>query len=254
MLYEDLKILNINLKGDIFRLHKSKKNGQWIAYTDFGKVILFRNHKELHAGFVEIVSFVDKDRCIIATGKNVVNDFYYGYENDEVIPYDEFQEVLKLHGFVPEYEEKINEDNNFYVWANLKLGSLITIETWNYDGEKTYNSVDVYIPTHSTLAFELMHEWCGFSHGGYNVCCFNLVNCRNEFPLRYVLHHSDKRNISWNGDTPGLWHYGDRTDENMDFIRCIKKIYDFNDKDLWKKFGMDVEGHIKNIERFNSGE
>lgn len=248
MSYEDLK-------GDIFRLHKSKKNNQWIAYTDYGKVILFKNRNELHAGFVEIISFVDRGKCFVATGKNVVKDFYYGVYNDEVIPYDEFKEVLKLHGFVPEYEEKIDDNNNFYVWANLELGCLITVEEWNNNGQRTYNSAKVYIPTHSSLAFDIRSEWSGFNFGGYNVCCFDIVNCRNEFPLEYVLHLSDKKNISWKGETPSLFHYGDqKEDGNVDFVRCLKKIYNFNDKDLWKKFGMDVEGHIRNIEKFNSGE
>lgn len=249
-------MLTDNIKEDIYRLHKSKINGNWIAYTDYGKVILFKNHKSLHAGFVEITSFEDKGKCFLATGKNVVEDFYYGYENDEVIPYEEFKEVLKLHGFVPEYEEKIDENNNFYVWANLELGSLITIEEWNKDGKRTYNSVKVYIPTHSGLAFDVIHEWCGFAFGGWNICCFNIVNCRNEFPLEYVLHLSDKKDISWKGETPSIIHYGDqKEDGDVDLVRCLKKIYDFNDKDLWKKFEMNVEGHIRNIEKFfNSGE
>lgn len=242
-------MLTDNIKGYIYGLHKSKINGNWIAYTDYGKVILFKNHKSLHAGFVEITSVEDKGKCFLATGKNVVKDFYYGYENDEVIPYDEFKEVLKLYGFVPEYEEKIDEDDYFYVWANLECGSIITIETWSKGGEKTYNSVNMYIPTHSLLAFEKNIDRGGFSHGGWNVCCFNLVFCKYEFPIEWVLHLSDKKDISWKGDVPSLWSYGTEMYEVSDFIENVKKLYKFKDKDLWKKFGMDVDGYIQRFRK-----
>lgn len=62
--------------------------------------------------------------------ENVPYDFYIEYsENGTVaIPYDEFKEVLESLGFKHEYQEKINEENFFDVWANLNSGVLITIE------------------------------------------------------------------------------------------------------------------------------
>ena len=134
------------ITGQVFKLCKSKKNGNLISYTPEGKVVLIKNQKELHNGYAKVTSFVDKGNYILATMENVPYDFYYGYENDEVIPYEEFKEVLKNLGFTQEYTEDIDENNMFDVWANLETGVLITIETWNRDGEKSYNSVLISHP------------------------------------------------------------------------------------------------------------
>ena len=227
-------------KGQIFKLHKSKKNGNFIAYTTLGKVILIKNQNELHHGFAKITSFVDKGNYFLATMENVPFDFYYGYENDEVIPYDEFKEVLKMLDFTQEYTENIDENNIFDIWANLNTGTLVTIETWNKDGEKSYNSVNVYIPTGNTLAFGY-HNIDGFSHGGYNVCCFNLVNNKMDFPLRNILSYSSNSK-NWNGEHPSLWHYGEGHDLN--FAKILSKIYNFND-DIATIFNMKIEEAFK---------
>ena len=48
-------------------------------------------------------------------------------------------------------KEDIDKDNIFDVWANLNSGVLITIETWNQDGERGYNSVKCYVPVNGAL-------------------------------------------------------------------------------------------------------
>ena len=227
--------------GQVFRLKKSKKNGQFVAYTDIGKVILIKNQADLHHGFAKVTSFVDKGKFYLATMENVPYDFYFGYENDEVIPYVELCEVLKMNGFTHEYQTDIDKDNIFDVWANLDTGAMVQIETWNWDGEKTYNTVNVYIPTGNTLAFSA-HERTGFSHGGYNVCCFNLVHNKSDFPLRNVLNCSSNSK-NWNGEHPSLWHYGDKS-HDMNFAKILTRIYDFKD-DIGSMFNMDIEGAFK---------
>lgn len=227
--------------GQVFRLRKSKKDGRLIAYTDLGKVILIKNQKSLHHGFAKVTSFIDKGKYFLATMENVPYDFYYGYENDEVIPYDELCEVLKNMNFTHEYQTKIDENNIFDVWANLNTGAMVQIETWNRDGEKTYNSVNVYIPTGNNLAFSA-REYTGFSHGGYNLCCFNLVHNKSDFPLRNILSYcSNSRN--WNGAHPSLWHYGDSKD-NMNFAKILTRIYDFKD-DVSTLFNMQIDETFK---------
>lgn len=239
-----------SIKGNIYRLKKSKRNGKLIAYADTGKVIIPDNQGSLHHGFAKITSFIDKGNCFVAQMENVVHDFYYGYEDEEVIPYDELVEVFKLYGFKHEYQLPIDEKNIFDVWANLKTGALITIETWNkgadesWDGREhvTYNSVNVCIPTENTLVFRL-HERTGFSHGGYNLCCFNLVHNKTDFPLQNVLGYcSNSRN--WNGEHPHLWHYGDG--DNINFAKILTRIYDFED-DIGTLFNMKIE---KALERY----
>ena len=240
----------LSIKGNIQRLKKSKRNGKLIASTDTGKVIIPDNQNSLHYGFAKVEEFQDKGNCFVAQMENVVYDFYYGYEDEEVIPYDELVEVFKLYGFKHEYQLPIDEKNIFDVWANLKTGALITIETWNksadesWDGREhvTYNSVNVCIPTENTLAFRL-HERTGFSHGGYNLCCFNLVHNKTDFPLQNVLGYcSNSRN--WNGEHPHLWHYGDG--DNINFAKILTRIYDFED-DIGTLFNMKIE---KALERY----
>ena len=228
------------------RLHRSTKNGKLIAYTDYGKVIIIRNQKNLHNGFAKITSYRDAGNCFVADMENVVSDFYYSYDDDkDTIPYSEFQKVLKSFGYVHEYSEPINENNDFHVWANLDIGSIITIEEWNEDGGKSYNSVEMWIPTHGSV-FAINIEYSGFSYGRYNLCCFDLVNCKAEYPMRSILKMRDKENKSWNGEVPHLWHYGYGKD--VDFIKAARSIYKFKDADeIIKTFDIDVEGYVDRV-------
>ena len=60
-----------SIKGNIYRLKKSKRNGKLIAYTDTGKVIIPDNQGSLHYGFAKVEEFQDKGNCYIAKMKNV---------------------------------------------------------------------------------------------------------------------------------------------------------------------------------------
>lgn len=233
------------------RLHRSAKNGKLIAYTGYGKVIVIKNQKSLHNGFAKITSYEDAGNCFVANMENVVCDFYYSYDDKDVIPYDELQKVFESFGYVHEYTEPINDNNNFHVWANLDIGSIITIEEWNNDGRKTYNSVKMWIPTHDTT-FCTSIESSGFSHGGYNVCCFDLVNNRFEHPIRELLKLCDHESKDWKGEVPSLWHYG--YGEDVDFIKASRTLYKFKDADeIMKSFNIDVEGRVNNILEFWKG-
>lgn len=229
-------------EGKVYRLRKSKKNKRLVAFTEYGKVILAENEKELHPGFAKIVSFKDKGRCFVARMENVPYDFYIEYgENETVaIPYDEFKEVLESLGFKHEYQEKINEENFFDVWANLNTGVLITMETWNCDGDKSYNSVNCYIPSYG-IGFPC--ESMGFTSGSSSIYVFNLVFSKREFPLRECLSLNNN-SMDWNGETSNLWHYGDDHD-NLNYAKMLAKIWQFEDKDIGERFNMKLDETFK---------
>lgn len=225
-----------DIKGNIYRLEKSRKNDELlIAYTDAGKVIIPKNQKSLHLGFAKVNNFIDKGNCYVAEMKNVPYDFYYGYNEDEIIPYDEFCEVLKNNNFKHEYQTKIDNTNFFDVWANLDTGSLIIIETWNESGIKTYNNVYVYITIDKKDFWKMSHS-SGFHDGDESVCCFDLCNSLSDKPLSKILSLSNN-NRNWNGNTPVLWHYGE-TDIN--YAKALARIYDFKD-DIGTLFNMKLD-------------
>lgn len=226
----------VNIKGEVYRLKKSRRNDKLIAYTDAGKIIIPKNQKSLHLGFAKVNNFIDKGNCYVAEMENVPYDFYCGYNECEIIPYDEFCEVLKNHNFKHEYQAKIDDTNFFDVWANLDTGSLITIETWDKSGIKTYNSVDVYI----TIDKEDFWKNCrssAFSNGSQSVCCFNLCNSIVDNPLSKILSYSNNSR-NWKGNTPNLWHYGDGI--NINYAKALARIYDFKD-DIGTLFNMKLD-------------
>ena len=147
----------IDLSGisadNIYRIRRSKKNGKLISHNEYGKVIIIKNWKSLHVGYGKVVSFENRENCILATMKNVSYDFYEEYNEKtgevEAVPYEELTRILQELGFTHEYKEDIDKDNIFDVWANLNTGVLITIETWNQDGGRGYNSVKCYVPVNT---------------------------------------------------------------------------------------------------------
>ena len=72
--------------------------------------------------------------------------------------------ICETDNFKHEYQTRIDNTNFFDVWANLDTGSLITIETWDKLGIKTYNSVDAYI-TIDEKDFWKISNLNGFSNG-----------------------------------------------------------------------------------------
>ena len=150
----------IDLSGisadNIYRIRRSKKNGKLISHNEYGKVIIIKNWKSLHVGYGKVVSFENRENCILATMKNVSYDFYEEYNEKtgevEAVPYEELTRVLQELGFTHEYKEDIDKDNIFDVWANLNTGVLITVETWNQDGGRGYNSVKCYVPVNGAFA------------------------------------------------------------------------------------------------------
>lgn len=228
-------------KNDIIRIRKSKKDGKLISYDELGKVVLIKNQADLKIGFGKVTSIIEKEKYYIATLEQVPYDIYYGYDENETIPYSELCEVLKMLKFTQELTLPIDDDNFFDVWANLDTGDLITIETWNHKEEETYNTINLYIPTGNNLAFSLSNNYIGFSFGGFQTCCFNAIWCKSDTPLRTLLKYSSK-NKNWNGDHPNLWHYGDG--HNFDFSEVLKRIYDCKD-DIGTLFNMKIEDSLK---------
>lgn len=227
----------LNIKGNIYRLKESCQNEDMlIGYTDAGKVVIPKNQESLHLGFAKVNNFIDKGNCYVAEMENVPYDFYYDYGKKGIIPYDEFCKVLKNHNFKHEYQTKIDNNNFFDVWVNLDTGSLITIETWDKFGVKTYNSVYLYITIDKENFWKTCHS-SGFFNGDEFVCCFNLCNSLSDTPLSKILSYSNNSR-NWNGNTPNLWHYGDGTDIN--YAKALARIYDFKD-DIGTLFNMKLD-------------
>lgn len=240
-------------KGDIVRIRKSKRDGKLISYDQLGKVILIKNQDDLKVGFGKVTSIVEKEKYYIATLEQTPYDIYYGYDKGETIPYNELKEVLTMLNFTKELTMPIKkesyelDDGNFFeIWANLDTGDLITIETWFQDGEESYNTINLFIPTGNTLAFSFTNDYSGFSSGGRDTCCFNAIWCKDDTPLRYLLKFSSKSK-DWNGDHPHLWHYGDGHD--FDFSEVLKRIYDCKD-DIGTLFNMQIEEQLKRYADF----
>lgn len=234
----------IDLSGistdNVYRIRRSKKNGKLISYNEYGKVIIIKNWKSLHVGYGKVVSFENRENCILATMKNVPYDFYEEYNEKtgevEAVPYEELTRILQELGFAHEYKEDIDKDNIFDVWANLNSGVLITIETWNQDGERGYNSVKCYVPV-SGCGFG-MRESTGFSHGTSYLSCFNIVHNTRDFPLRDCLAFNNG-SMDWHGYTPSLWHYGEGHDIN--YAKALAKIRKFADPDIGERFNMQLD-------------
>lgn len=229
---ELLKEMKEKFRTKVYKLKRSKKDGKFIAYSDTGKVILIKNQEDLHEGFARIISYTEKEKYYIATMKNVSYDYFDGISEKELT------EVFRINGYTLEYCEPIDDNNSFTVWSNLKTGSLITVETWNYEGVHHFNSINVYITTND-YTFTKFTGKLGFSSGCYDVCCFNIVNSRAEYPLHAVLSLSSNSKY-WGNETPTLWHYG-YANEDTDitfFANALSKLFYFKNKNLWKEFNM----------------
>lgn len=172
----------------------------------------------------------------IRKGNNVAYDYYHG------IKLDELEEVLGNIGFVKEYECPIDENDKFIVYAHLEYGALLSIETWSKNGEDTYNSIRLTIPTDQ-------HFWYMSDSFGMTADCgrtaeFNLVSSSVEQPIRSIL---ELRRLStdWEGKHPHLWHYGDNlglydTEMQKSFQRIDQRVFEFKD-DLNTLFNFGIE-------------
>lgn len=228
---------------NVYRIRRSKKNGKLISHNEYGKIIIIKNWKSLHVGYGKVVSFENRENCILATMKNVSYDFYMEYNEKtgevEAVPYEELTRILQELGFAHEYKEDIDKDNIFDVWANLDSGVLITIETWNQDGERGYNSVNCYVPTNG---FFTMPESTGFSNGSIFLSCFNIVHNTRDFPLHECLAFNNG-SMNWGGNHPALWHYGEGHDIN--YAKALSKIRKFKDADIGERFNMQLDDAFK---------
>ena len=239
----------IDLSGistdNVYRIRRSKKNGKLISHNEYGKVIIIKNWKSLHAGYGKVVSFENRENCILATMKNVSYDFFMEYNEKtgevEAVPYEELTRILQELGFAHEYKEDIDKDNIFDVWANLNSGVLITIETWNKDGERGYKSVKCYVPMNGTFTMPMCKS-TGFSNSNSYLSCFNIVHNTRDFPLRELLAFNNG-SMDWRGSHPALCHYGEGHDIN--YAKALAKIRKFKDADIGERFNMQLDEAFK---------
>lgn len=232
--------------GDIVRIKPSKRNSQPIAFSQCGKVILFKNSAQLKYGFGKIKSVLERPNCFICVAENCVYDFYTGLSESEVISLHEFEQVLQNLGFRKQYETDIDEFDKMYVWANLDLRVLIKFETWSKKFNKdytvvtktymNYNSVDVMLIA-DKAAYSDLHNISGWQSIWGSYVVVDLVSCKMDYPLHKLLELTSGLE-TWGDRTPGLWHYGEK--DIRDFSVPLSRILDFKD-DVVNIFGIHIE-------------
>lgn len=232
---------NLLSKGDLVRVYISEKNGNKISYDEAGKVVLFKNSNRLQVGYARIESIEEKDKYYLAKSKNVLSDFYIDEKEHNNLSIDELEIVLQMHGFTKQYETKIDDVDSYYVFANLKLGAIITVESWSKDGYQSYGDVVLSLPC--VNAYELIHssERLGISRINDIVVSFNLVNTSIDFPIFKILKLSSGTN--WRGNSVALWHYGDSEAISDDYEKAYmeigKRLLKFKDP-VYKLFNMSL--------------
>lgn len=232
--------------GDVVKVQTSKKDGSLISFTDLGKIIFFKNKKELHFGYVEITSVEEHEKYILATGNNITFDFYGSTMTQNAIPYKELSELLISLGFRHQYTTPIDEINNFYVWANLITGVLITIEEYNCDGFVGYNSVNVYVAGKLNLSYKELTNYGVVSQVG-ELTEFILCFSKLKFPLKQILKFAKSKD--WDGHTPQLWHYNDiKNMSPVEFKNVMMRIFEFKDN-INVLFNIRAEEYIKRLDR-----
>lgn len=237
--------------GTVVRIRPSKRDKRPIAYTELGKIILFKNWKDLHYGFGEITSVKDCGKYFLCTAENCVCDFYTGITEKEIIPLEEFEQVLSGFGFRKQYVEDIDEFDKLYVWAHLKRKILIKFETWSKDYSQDYknpiksylryNSVNVTLIADPDVRIDLRRDGSGWVAACGQHIEFDLERNSYDFPLHWIITLSTGV-TDWGDRTPSLWNYNEH--DIRDFSIPLSKMRKFKDN-VAEAFGIDLEESIK---------
>ena len=178
----------VSINMDSAYLFKKGKNGRFVSYDDYGKVIIAENC--IKPGYYMINRIVRdlKKCCVVEVSEEVLVDYYDG------IGYDKFKNLLKMRGYEIAYELPFNNPHarslpvvEYQMVAyNSRLNIVIIAETFSLYNEHTFNSIDCYC--YGTSIFDNMR--CKFiSRGGGDLTVFDIASYRNSShmqPLQYV--------------------------------------------------------------------
>lgn len=199
---------NINVGDEV--VFFEGKNDRPVAYCWSGKVILCR-HK-IPLGYARVTSVQDKGRYFLVEAEHIVDDLYTG------ILYDEFIQVLPLHGYKIGFDRifKNNEvtvvhDEHQILAYNKEIGTIIVAETCGAFHDGTMNTINVYCPNVSLT--DVMRSRY-FSHGGGLMTVLDLASYRfhnDAGLLKKVENLVGADGARWPDDQSiSLWTYEDK--------------------------------------------
>ena len=99
---------SVSINMDSAYLFKKGKNGRFVSYDDYGKVIIAENC--IKPGYYMINKIVRdlKKCCIVEVSEEVLVDYYEGMR------YDQFKNLLKIRGYEIAYELPFNNPHSSF--------------------------------------------------------------------------------------------------------------------------------------------
>lgn len=207
MMLENANSLNLKCAY----LFKKGKNGRFVSYDDYGKVIIAENC--VKPGYYMINNIIkDLKKCyVVDVSKEVLVDYYEGMR------YDQFKNLLKIRGYKIAYERPFNNphSNNLpvveyqLVAYNSRLNIVIIAETFSLYDECAFNTIDCYC--YGTSVFDNMKAQF-LSGGGSEECVFNIGAYHNVTqikPLQFVESKACKDAEKGTFDLPICFTYAD---------------------------------------------
>lgn len=225
---------SISINMDSAYLFKKGKNGRFVSYDDYGKVIIADNC--VKPGYYMINKIVrDLKKCfIVEVSEEVLVDYYGGMR------YDQFKNLLKMRGYEIAYELPfINPHSKSLpvveyqmVAYNSRLNIVIIAETFSLYDECTFNTIDCYC--YGTSVFDNMT--CKFlSRGGSDLTVFNIATYRNYshmHPLQFVGSKSSGHVQKGQFEIPSCFTYADSISESADFDTYTSRFLSLIPEDL----------------------
>ena len=202
---------SISINMDSAYLFKKGKNGRFVSYDDYGKVIIADNC--VKPGYYMINKIVkDLKNCyVVDVSEEVLVDYYDGMR------YDQFKNLLKMRGYEIAYELPFNNPHSkslpvveYQIVAyNSRLNIVIIAETFSLYDEYTFSNIDCYC--YGTSVFDNMKAQF-VSRGGSEECVFNIGIYHNVTwirPLQFVESRACKDAEKGTFDLPSYFTYAD---------------------------------------------
>lgn len=231
-------------------IFKKGYNEKMIAYTTEGKIIICKHH--IPSGYAIIKTIEDKGNCFIVTAEHIIKDYYYD------INYEEFLQVLPLHGFkigydIPFHYDSMNTDERQIFAYNLDNHCVIVAET--IDNKSCFNSIELYCPNIDDK--DVQFKVKGLSIGSSKMCIFNLVNSFESGSLEYFNNYmksiKENHGIEWDeNEYVRLYHYVDADDENKKYDKDGNFAIWENTIDRLLLVNKEVDVIFKNSKRMKS--
>lgn len=131
------------------------KDNKLVARDLYGKVILCK-HK-IPFGYAKVLSVEEREKYYLVTAEHIIKDIYSG------INYEEFLQVLPLHGFKLGFDRIFDhemdgitlEEHQVFAY-HPENKSVLVGETfkWEENSRMTFNSLRIYLPGASCVSFQ----------------------------------------------------------------------------------------------------